>query len=318
MNRTREAGRTERGGSRPRQDDRRQERGAREERGARALRLAVLLVAALVPGAGCAPMAYPPASPPAPAAPRPAEPAGGPAPTRAEPAPPVARVDTLPSPEAERVLATIPDPLPGAVRPGVARDSTRPRPVVAPEAGYDTLRVERTPEDAAAGVPVPAPTRALGSPSPVAPDPAESLAARPPVTAPAAPAVAPPTGAPPASPPTGATSPAPGPPAGGAPAVGAGGPCWRVQVAAPATREEAESRHAAAQSLLLVEMVIEPEKGLFKVRTRSCLPREAASAVKQRALDSGFDGSFLVDTAAKPAGPPASPRRPARRSGARR
>jgi hypothetical protein len=89
-------------------------------------------------------------------------------------------------------------------------------------------------------------------------------------------------------------------------------------VAAPATREEAESRHAAAQSLLLVEMVIEPEKGLFKVRTRSCLPREAASAVKQRALDSGFDGSFLVDTAAKPARPPASPRRPARRSGARR
>jgi hypothetical protein len=88
-----------------------------------------------------------------------------------------------------------------------------------------------------------------------------------------------------------------------------------VQVAAPATREEAESRLEAAQSLLVVQMTIVPEKGLFKVRTSDCMTREAADSVKHRALDSGFDGSFLVDTAA--AAKPAAPKKKTA-SGARR
>jgi hypothetical protein len=88
-----------------------------------------------------------------------------------------------------------------------------------------------------------------------------------------------------------------------------------VQVAAPATREEAESRLEAAQSLLVVQMTIVPEKGLFKVRTSDCMTREAADSLKRRALDSGFDGSFLVDTAA--AAKPAAPKKKTA-SGARR
>jgi len=275
---------------------------------------------ALAMAAGCAPMTSPPLSPPVPAVPGPEERAVESTPPRAEPAPRGARVDTLPSPEAERVLATIPEPLPGAARTSAASDTARSRVFVAPEAAYDTLRIERTPEEQAAGVPVPAPTRPLGSPSPVAVEPADSLAARP--GAPGSPApVAPAQAAPSpsaAGPPADAAGAAPRPAPAGAAPVTAAGPCWRVQVAAPATREEADSRHAAAQSLLVAGMVVEPEKGLFKVRTRGCLSREAALALRQRALDSGFEGSFLVDTGtpARPAPPPA--RAKPRRSGARR
>jgi hypothetical protein len=77
------------------------------------------------------------------------------------------------------------------------------------------------------------------------------------------------------------------------------GPCWRLQVAAPAEREKAQSRFDAAQSLLLVPMVIEREAGLYKVRTRDCMTREAADALRRRATDSGFDGSFLIRGTAK-------------------
>jgi hypothetical protein len=51
---------------------------------------------------------------------------------------------------------------------------------------------------------------------------------------------------------------------------------------------------AAAQSLLLVPMVIEREKGLWKVRTRDCQSREAADALRRRAIESGFEGAFIV------------------------
>jgi hypothetical protein len=45
---------------------------------------------------------------------------------------------------------------------------------------------------------------------------------------------------------------------------------------------------------------IVPEKGYLKVRTRDCMSREAADALKKRAIESGFDGSFLIDTNAPP------------------
>ena len=57
----------------------------------------------------------------------------------------------------------------------------------------------------------------------------------------------------------------------------------------------ADSRSAAAQSLLLVPMTITYEKGLYKVRTHDCMTHDAADALKQRALDSGFTGAFLLN-----------------------
>ena len=58
------------------------------------------------------------------------------------------------------------------------------------------------------------------------------------------------------------------------PAKPAAGECWRLQVSAPEEKAKAESRRGAAESLLLVSMVIEFEKGLYKVRTHDCLTRE--------------------------------------------
>ena len=76
------------------------------------------------------------------------------------------------------------------------------------------------------------------------------------------------------------------------------GECWRLQVAAPLEKAKAESRRAAAQSLLLVPMVIEFEKDLYKVRTHDCMTNAAAESLKKRAEDSGFDGSFVLNAAA--------------------
>lgn len=70
--------------------------------------------------------------------------------------------------------------------------------------------------------------------------------------------------------------------------------CWRVQVGAPATAEEAEQRRAAAQSLLVVGFTVEAGGGLFKVRTRECVPRGTALALRDRAIDSGFAGAFPI------------------------
>jgi len=264
---------------------------------ARFARVAWLFAGALLACAvGCAPVAKPPAS----AAPPPASgaPATAPKIPASKPAASATRSDSLPSPDAERVLATIPEPLSPSRQ--VPPDSTKPRPVAAPEAAYDTLRVQS--ESGAAGsVPVPAPT-------PVAAAPVVTFAP-PESTSRAAPGAPAPTSAAPTT-----TTPepaAPATPSSAAPVAAAGtsapasGPCWRVQVAAPATRAEAESRLEAAQSLLVVPMTIVPEKGLYKVRTSDCMTREVADSVKRRAVDSGFDGSFLVDTAAaaKPAAP---------------
>jgi len=78
-------------------------------------------------------------------------------------------------------------------------------------------------------------------------------------------------------------------------------------VAAKPTRDEAGPWLEASQSQLVVPMAITIEKGLFKVRTRDCLTREAADALKKRAVDSGFADVFLVDTSA-----PARPVQPRR------
>jgi hypothetical protein len=245
----------------------------------RGVRLAVCACA--LAAAGCAPVtqALPGAKPaPAPAAP-PSGSAASIAPA-AKPAAAGARSDSLPSPDAERVLASIPEPL--APSEQVPADSTRRRTAVAPEAAQDTLRHQLGEGNPAA--PVPAPT-------PVTSAPAVTFA---PVDSAARSAPAPPASSAPAAPAPGASAGA----AGAAAATPASGPCWRVQVAAPEAREEAETKLAAAQSLLVVKMAIVHEKGRYKVRTADCMTRDVADAVKRRALESGFDGSFLVDTSA--------------------
>lgn len=212
---------------------------------------------------------------------------------RREPVRVVAVRDSTPSADAERVLAAIPEPLAPSQQvappPSTPLSSTRatPRnaPVRAPEAAYDTLRVGS--EADTAGVPVPSPTQPLGSapgPTLTMPDTLPPPVSAPAVVEPVKPVVTPP-------------SPAPRP----------GEPCWRLQVAAPAEKPKAESRRDAAQSLLTVPFTIEFEKGLYKVRTRDCLTRDAGDALKRRAADSGFEGVFLVDTHATAAAPARKP-----------
>ncbi|MCC6349774.1 MAG: hypothetical protein IT347_09315 [Candidatus Eisenbacteria bacterium] len=126
----------------------------------------------------------------------------------------------------------------------------------APPAAYDSLRSSPSDRD----VPVPARTQPLLPPGPL------PAAPPPPSDAPAA---APTVAAPPDT-------------------------CWRVQVAAPADREKGKSVRDAAESLLMIPMIVDREGGRFKVRTRDCLSREAAASLRDRATASGFKGVFLV------------------------
>jgi len=129
----------------------------------------------------------------------------------------------------------------------------------------DPLGRPTAPESAA--VPVPAPTEPLGDRSRAATIPDS-----------------------PASPP--ATAPAAGPAAAAVAPATAPDSCWRVQVAAPPERERAEGMARAAQSQLGVPFVVEHEGGLYKVRTRDCLAAARATAMRDRAVAVGFDGSF--------------------------
>jgi hypothetical protein len=181
------------------------------------------------------------------------------------PTPAAAAVDSTPSAEAERVLASIPEPLPPGERvpPPTAADSMSG----ALDAG----------EGGANDVPVPAPTRPLGEINPpvlrdsvINPTEMIDHGVVPDTTRRDPP---PPPGRP-ARPDT----------------------CWRVQVAAPVERAEADAKRDAAASQLLIPMVIEPEKGLFKVRTRDCLSRESADHLRRRAVDAGFTGAFRIAT----------------------
>lgn len=240
--------------------------------------------------AGCAPVPPATSTPPPPRSSTPATgaPASPAAPPRSAPRPSSAAIDSTPSAEAERVLATIPEPLGGPAQP-IRR--TAP----APEAASDTLRATR-PSDDDGPVPVPEPTQPM-RPAPVQVAPPDTAASRavasPPSATPPPPVSSPPV-TPPASPPAREAPPASTPTQPPATSGSPSGGCWRLQVAAPAERDKAQSRHDAAQSLLLVPMVIERESGLWKVRTRDCMPREAADALRRRATDSGFEGSFVI------------------------
>ena len=247
----------------------------------------VLFGTALACLTSCATVPPAPGSPPAPPAAS-APVSQVPVPARVEPrhevASSAASVDSALSPDAERVLGSIPEPLtPGQQVPPPVR--ARPRQgvtVMAPEAAFDTLRVERAPAEEGAGVPVPSPTPPSNNVPPVRFAAPESTISSPARTAPAL------------------RVPAAIPPLTSAPLVrsSAPGDCWRLQVAAPVEQVMADSRREAAQSLLVVPMVIELERGLYKVRTHDCMSRAAADALKLRAADSGFEGAFVVNTAA--------------------
>jgi len=279
------------------------------------LTLAVLLAAA---ASTCAPMATKPGpttanTPPASTATHPAATSTGTPPSTAHTA---ASIDTTtPSPAAERVLASIPEPLtPAQQALNATQDSTRAHgTAVAPAAAYDSLQA----------APVPAATQPLGTevstvtlaessssalPSnPAATGAATSTASGAAATGAAAGAAG---GAAAGSAASGGA--ATGGAAGAAAAGGAAassasgtGPCWRLQVGAPleSEKEKADSRRDAAQSLLMVSFTIVPEKGYLKVRTSDCMGRDAADALKKRAVESGFEGAFLVDTNAPPPPP---------------
>lgn len=225
-----------------------------------------LALGALLALAGCAGVPpYAPAASRGPAGRPPARelPAARPAPASAAPAA-AAAADSTPSREALDVLATIPEPLaPGERVPPPALTS-------APAAADSAVEAEA--DTGSADVPVPAPTPVLGD------RPLPEVAASTDTTAPPA-----------ASAPPALVNPAPA----AAPAAPvAADTCWRVQIAAPALREKAERYLEAGRSQLLVPLQIEKEKGLFKVRTRDCMSGPAADALRRRALEAGFDGTF--------------------------
>jgi hypothetical protein len=67
-----------------------------------------------------------------------------------------------------------------------------------------------------------------------------------------------------------------------------------VQVGAPPEKAKAEALEAVASSQMLTPFVIELEKKRYKVRTRDCMDRAAADALRARAERSGFKGVFVV------------------------
>jgi hypothetical protein len=230
---------------------------------------------------GCA--SVPPASPPGQAgvsAPRgaPAAPPGvATVPGRATAAP-----DTVPSREAQAVLATIPEPLKPEERVPPPAAAPGPGSLLEPVAARaeSTALAEAETDTARAGIPVPGPVPVLGDrPLPQVVTAADT----------SAPASPPPAGLLP--PPSAQERPRAGPPGS---ARASRDTCWRVQFAAPTERAKAQRYLDAGESQLLVPMVIEKEKGLFKVRTRDCLDRLAADALKRRALEAGFTGVFRV------------------------
>ncbi len=85
----------------------------------------------------------------------------------------------------------------------------------------------------------------------------------------------------------------------GGPATPTGGTCWRVQLLAPLDAKEAERVRATAASLLLVAVVVEPDKGRYKVRTHDCMTRDAAELLRRRAIESGFTRAFRISGAAR-------------------
>jgi hypothetical protein len=190
-----------------------------------------------------------------------------------------AAADSQPSAEALDVLRSIPDPL----RPGerVAPPKGYESPAgssAAPSAAApaDQAASDTTETDTDENAPVPSPTEPLGDRpgSLVGSGLPDSLLT--PRSAPAAPSSA-----------DSAASrgrPAPG--------SAARDTCWRVQIGAPPDTTRAHALRAAAESQLLVPIVIERERGLYKVRTRDCFNASGAERFRRRALAAGFSGTF--------------------------
>jgi hypothetical protein len=193
-----------------------------------------------------------------------------------------AAIDSLPSAEAQRVLDSIPEPIPAA---------ERVPPPAAPSP--DSVHADSAADTASTAVPVPEPTAPLGD----KPGSAELAAAAGAVLAADSLAA---HGAPAAAG-AGATSAgAPGAKSGsggatsGTGASTSAGPCYRLQVATSTDRQQAESMKRAAESQLELPFAIAKVKTLYKVRTRDCLDDAAVKHLRERARASGFGGAFSV------------------------
>jgi len=222
---------------------------------------------------------------------RPAPAGPGPAALRVS----IVPADSLPSEDALNVLKTIPEPLaPGEVVPPPESGAT-PNPA-------DTTGVAA---DSTAIVPIPTPTAPLGegpgsaAQSSLADSLARAAAAHGPSAASGGTA-----GAAGAAAAAGTAGAAGASMAGTAPGAGATSAtrdtCWRVQVAAPTDRDEAEAMRSAAESQLLVSMTVVADGQRFKVQTRDCLTSESSDAIRARALSAGFDGAFRTRTVSEP------------------
>lgn len=256
--------------------------------------------------AGCAATAPPPASPAARAPGETTHPAATKSVAPAQRAS-VVPADSLPSEDALSVLKTIPEPLaPGDVVP--------PPESGAPPHAADTTGVQA---DTASVVPTPSLTAPLGegpgssAQSSLADSLARAAAALAPAPksagASAAGASATRAGAALAGAGAGAMMVGgAGGATGGAAlmhALAANDTCWRVQVAAPLDSSEAETMRAAAESQLLVPMVISVENYRYKVQCRDCLTELSSMALRMRALAAGFDGAFRTRTIEEPSAP---------------
>ena len=256
------------------------------------------MAVAIVLVSGCAP--YPVAAPPggiaSPPAARPtgteAPPSGASGQAAGSTATRTASVDSTPSPEALQVLASIPEPLRPEERVPPPEKASLAAGDSAARATADTSRaapgpsVSAAPDSGGGEVPVPEPTYPLGQRPPAPADSATSSA-----RADTAAATPPPSGASQApGPPSAAPGPAKAP--GAQPTAAVADTCWRVQLGAPLEPDRAEKIRGAAQDLLLVPMVVERERGRYKVRTRDCMSGGNAERLRERAQGSGFSGAF--------------------------
>jgi len=192
-------------------------------------------------------------------------------------------VDSQPSAEALTVLRTIPDPLRAGerVQPPKGYESfggqgaAKPTGAMADTAAADTA-VAGPAAETDSDAPVPSPTEPLGDRPALAVGSGLPDSLLTPRSAAASPSAAD----------SSATS---GRPARGSAARDT---CWRVQIGAPPDTARARALRAAAESQLLVPMVIERERGLYKVRTRDCFSASGSERFRRRALAAGFAGVF--------------------------